>query len=155
MIALAVVYFALTGLILGLVAIATLWGTISAALGGCSMVFGAVVLRLAAPAGAVACTQQVDLILILLAGLASGLLLATLAWLQGPRESAWSRVVPLGAVAAILAGVQALSTVLFLIDRGNLTAGALEVGFGVVMLTWGVVSALVALTAWRASTRTP
>jgi hypothetical protein len=154
MLALAAVYFALTGLIAGLVAIATLWSTISAALGGCSMVFGDDVLRLRAPAGAVACTQRVDLIPIVLGGLASGLLLATFAWLQGSRDRARSRVVPLGAMAAVLAGVQALSTVLFLIDRGNLTAGPVEIAFAVLTLAWGVVSALIALAAWRASNRT-
>jgi hypothetical protein len=151
MIVLAAAFFALTGLIAGLIAIATLWTTISAAVAGCSMVFGDDVLRLRAPADAAACTQRVDLIPIALGGLASGLLLATLAWLPGSRRRAPSRVVPLGAVAAVLAGVQALSTVLFLIDQGNLTAGPVEIGFGLLLLAWGVVSAAVALAAWRAS----
>jgi hypothetical protein len=91
----------------------------------------------------------VDLVFIVVAGLASLLLLMTIAWLTGARRV--RNAVPLGAVAAVLVGLQPLFLVAWLIDREYVTGGPIELALGIVPLAWSVISAGVALAAWRGS----
>ncbi|HEU5204586.1 MAG TPA: hypothetical protein VFU17_09855 [Candidatus Limnocylindrales bacterium] len=93
--------------------------------------------------------QRVDVVPLVLEALASVALLATLGWLAGSGRGKW--LVPFGAVASVLIGLQPLILVLWFIDRGNLAAGPIELAIGIVPLAWSVVSAAVALAAWRAS----
>ena len=101
------------------------------------------------PADALGCTQRVDVLPIVVGALLSFTLLATAGWLTRRRRGRLAGIVPFGAVAAVLAGLQPLMAVAWLVEQGNLTAGPIELAIGVVPLVWALVSAAVALTAWR------
>lgn len=143
----AAAWFALAGLVSGILAVVGAWSAVSAGLNGCALSIEAITIRVPVAPDSLGCTQRVDLVSIVLSGLASIVLLATLSWLLGSSKPRWA--VPIGAAAAILVGVQPLLVVLWLIDRGNLTGGPIELAVGIVPLAWSVVSAAVALFAWR------
>ena len=148
LLALAAAWFALAGIVSGIVALVEAWSAISAGLNGCVLMIADLGVRLPV-ANAGECSQRVDLVSILLGGLASLALLLTLAWLAGARRG--RRWVPVGAAASVLVGLQPLVLVAWLIDRGYVTGGPFELAVGLVPLVWSVVSAAVALIAWRAS----
>ena len=148
-VALAATWYALAGAVSGLLAVSGTWSAISAGLNGCVLLIHGFGVRLPVAPDPFGCSQRVDLLTILLGGLTSVALLITLAWLTGRRRG--RRWVPLGAVASVLAGLQPLLLIAWLIDRGNLTGGPIELAVGLVPLVWSVVSAIVALAAWRAS----
>ena len=100
-------------------------------------------------ADALGCTQRADVLPIVLGALLSFALLATASWLIRRRPGRLAWIVPFGAVAAVLAGLQPLMAVIWLVERGNLTAGPIELGIGIVPLAWAILSAAVALRAWR------
>lgn len=149
LLAVAAAWFALAGIVSGILALVEAWSAISAGLGGCVLMVQGLGVRFPVAPDPFGCTQSVDLLSIVLGGLTSILLLATLGWLAGSRRWRWS--VPFGAGAAVLVGIQPLILVLWFIDRGNLTGGPIELAVGIVPLAWSVVSAAVALAAWRAS----
>ena len=149
LLALAAAWFALAGAASGLLALTEAWTALSAGLSGCVLTIGDLGVRLSVASDALECAQRVDLVSIVLGALASLALLLTLAWLAGARRG--RRWVPVGAAASVLVGLQPLLLVAWLIDRGNLTGGPIELAVGVVPLAWSVSSAVVALIAWRAS----
>ena len=149
LLAVAAAWFALAGAVSGLLTVVGAWSAISAGLSGCVLTVEGVGVRLPVAPDSLGCTQRVDLLSIVLSGLASIVLLAALGWLTGSGRWRWS--VPFGAVAAVLVGIQPLILVVWFIDRGNLTAGPIELAVGIVPLAWAVLSAAVALAAWRAS----
>jgi hypothetical protein len=146
---LAAAWFALAGIASGIAAIIEAWTGIAAGLNGCVLTTGGVGVRLPVAPDAFGCTQSVDPVSIVVAGLASIVLLMTLAWLTGARRG--RNAVPLGAVAAVLVGLQPLLLVAWLIEREYVTGGPIELAVGIVPLAWSVISAGVALAAWRAS----
>lgn len=149
LLAVAAAWFALAGAVSGLMTVVSAWSAISAGLSGCVLTVERLGVRFPVSPDPLGCTQRVDLLSMVLSGLASIVLLATLGWLAGSR---WGRRwVPLGALAAVLVGIQPLILVLWFIDRGNVTAGPIELAVGIVPLVWSIVSAAVALTAWRGS----
>jgi hypothetical protein len=145
----AAAWFALAGIVSGIVALIEAWTGISAGLNGCVLTIEGFGVRLPVAPNAFGCTQRVDLVSIVLAGLASIVLLMTLAWLTGVRRV--RNAVPFGAIAAVLVGLQPLFLVAWLIDREYVTGGPIELAVGIVPLAWSVISAAVALAAWRAS----
>jgi hypothetical protein len=149
LLAVAAAWFALAGAVSGLLTVVGAWSVISAGLSGCVLMIEGLGVRFPVAPDPLGCTQRVDLLSMVLSGLASIVLLATLGWLAGSRRG--SRWVPLGAVAAVLAGIQPLILVVWFIDRGNVTGGPIELAVGIVPLAWSVVSAAVALAAWRGS----
>ena len=146
---LAAAWFALAGLASGLLTVAEAWTALSAGLNGCVLTIAGLGVRFPVASDALECTQRVDLVTIVLGGLASVALLLTLAWLAGGRRG--RRWVPVGAAASVLVGLQPLVLVAWLIDREYITSGPIELAVGIVPLAWSVVSAAVALIAWRAS----
>ena len=161
----AAAWFALAGSVSGILAFVEAWTAISAGVSGCALSIDGRTVRFPVADDPLGCTQRVDLVSIVVGGLTSILLLATLAAVGfaarafaeafarlirlAPRRG--RRWVPLGAVAAVLAGIQPLILVLWLIDRGNLTGGPIELAVGIVPLVWSVVAAVAALITWRAS----
>ena len=145
----AAAWFALAGSVSGILAFVEAWTAISAGVSGCALSIDGRTVRFPVADDPLGCTQRVDLVSIVVGGLTSILLLATLAWLVDSRRG--RRWVPLGAVAAVLAGIQPLILVLWLIDRGNLTGVPIELAVGIVPLVWSVVAAVAALITWRAS----
>ena len=149
LLALAAAWFALAGAASGILALTEAWTALSAGLNGCVLTIAGLGVRFPVASDALECSQRVDPVSILFGGLASIALLLTLAWLAGARRG--RRWVPVGAAASVLVGLQPLMLVAWLIDRGNLTGGPIELAVGIVPLVWSVVSAAVALIAWRAS----
>jgi hypothetical protein len=141
-------WFALAGIVSGIAALIDASTAISAGLNGCVLMIEGIGTRLPVAPNALGCTQWVDVVSIVVAALASIMLLVTLAWLSGARGG--RNAVPLGAVAAVLVGLQPLFLVAWLIDREYVTGGLIEWAVGIVPLTWSVISAGVALAAWRA-----
>ena len=149
LLAVASAWFALAGIVSVLLALVGAWSAVSAGLNGCMLSIEGLGVRLPVAADSLGCTQRVDAVSIALSALAGIVLLITLGWLAGSGTGRWS--VPFGAAAAILAGIQPLLAVVWLIDRGNLTRGPIELAVGIVPLAWSLISATVALAAWRAS----
>lgn len=149
LLAVAAAWFALAGIVSGILALVEGWTAISAGLNGCVLMIEGVGVRLPVAANALGCTQRVDLVFIVGAGLVSLVLLTSLAWLTGVRRA--RNAVPFGAVAAVLAGLQPLLLVVWLIEREYITGGPIELAVGVIPLAWSVISAVVAVAAWRAS----
>ena len=149
LLALAAAWFALAGIVSVVMALVGTWSAVSAGLSGCMLSIEGVAVRFPVATDPLACTQRVDAVSIALSGVAGIVLLVTLGWLSGSGRGRWS--VPFGAAAAILVGIQPLLAVVWLIDRGNLTRGPIELAIGIVPLAWSVISAIVALAAWRAS----
>ena len=145
---LAVAWFALAGSVGVVMALLGAWTAISAGLSGCVLLIGDGV-QLPGADDALGCTQRVDVLSIVLGGVVSFSLLATAGWLALRRRGRFAWIVPFGAVAAVLAGLQPLMAVIWLVERGNLTAGPIELGIGIVPLAWAILSAAVALMAWR------
>ena len=145
----AAVWFALAGFVSVTMALVGAWSAVSAGLNGCLLSIEGFGIRLPVAADPFGCTQRVDAVSIALSSLAGILLLVTLGWLAGSGRG--RRSVPFGSAAAVLVGVQPLLAVMWLIDRGNLTGGPIELAVGLVPLVWSVISATVALAAWRAS----
>lgn len=149
LVALAAAWFVLAGSIGAVMAVLGAWTVTSAGVNGCVLLIGDGTVRFPVPADALGCTQRVDLLPIVLGALLSFALLATAGWLTRRRHGRLAGIVPFGAVAAVLAGLQPLMAVVWLVEQGNLTAGPIELAIGVVPLIWGLLSATVALTAWR------
>ena len=145
----AAAWFILAGSIGAVMAVLGAWTVVSAGMNGCVLLIGDRAVRFPVPADALGCTQRVDVLPIVLGALLSFALLATAGWLIRRRNGRLAGIVPLGAVAAILAGLQPLMTVVWLVEQGNLTAGPIELAIGFVPLIWALLSAAVALTAWR------
>ena len=149
-IALAGAWFGLAGAASGILAFVEAWTAVSAGLNGCVLSIAGIGVRLPVASNALECSQRVDVVTIVVGGVASVALLTTLAWLAGAR---WGRRwVPVAAAGSVLVGLQLLMLVAWLIDREYITAGPIELAVGLVPLVWSVVSAIVALAAWRAST---
>jgi len=146
---LAVAWFALAGSVGAVMALLGAWTAISAGLSGCVLLIGDGAVQFPGAADAFGCTQRVDLLPIVLGAMLSFSLLATAGWLTRRLNGRFAWIVPFGAVAAVLAGLQPLMAVTWLVERGNLTAGPIELAIGVVPLAWALLSAAVALTAWR------
>lgn len=149
LLAAAAAWFGLAGAVSGILAFVGAWSASSAGLSGCLLEVAGVSVRLPVAPDPLGCMQRVDVVPLVLEALASVALLATLGWLAGSGRGKW--LVPFGAVASVLIGLQPLILVLWFIDRGNLAAGPIELAVGIVPLAWSVVSAAVALAAWRAS----
>jgi hypothetical protein len=145
----AAAWFALAGTASGILALVEGWTAISSGLNGCVLMIEGIGTRFPVAPNALGCTQWVDVVSIAVAGLASIVLLVTLAWLTGARRG--RNAVPLGAGAAVLVGLQPLFLVAWLIDREYVTGGPIEWAVGIVPLAWSVISAGVALGDWRAS----
>ena len=149
LVALAAAWFALAGSIGAVMAVLGAWTVTSAGMNGCVLLIGDGAGRLPVPPDALGCTQRVDVLPIVLGALLSLALLATAGWLTRRRDGRLAAIVPFGAAAAVLAGLQPLMAVVWLVEQGNLTAGPIELAIGVVPLAWALLSAAVALTAWR------
>jgi hypothetical protein len=147
LLAVAAAWFALAGFVSAILAVVSIWSAVSAGVSGCVLLVQGGALRFPVDPDPLGCTQRVDILSLALGTLASIVLLMTFGWLAGARRARWA--VPFGAVAAALVGLQPLMIVLWLIDRGNLTGGPIELAVGIVPLVWSVVSAAVALAAWR------
>ena len=146
LVALAAAWFAFAGSIGAVMAVLGAWTVTSAGMNGCVLLRAG---RLPVEADALGCTQRVDVLPIVLGALLSLALLATAGWLIRRRNGRLAAIVPFGAVAAVLAGLQPLMAVVRLVEQGNLTAGPIELAIGVVPLAWALLSTAVALTAWR------
>jgi len=159
LIATAAAFLALGGLLAGLVTVAIMWGVISSALAGCLLVIAGNQIRVPVVADPLGCTQYVDGLAIVLGCIAAGALLGALAWLLHPRAGWLSRVVPIGAAAALLIGIYPLIVLASLADDGFVALGPIELGLGAVLLGWGLIAAAVLVAAWakhrRAATRNP
>jgi hypothetical protein len=149
LVALAAAWFTVAGATGAVMAVLGAWTLTSAGMNGCVLLIGDRAVRFPVPADAFGCTQRVDVLPIVLGALLSLALLATAGWLTRRRDGRLAAVVPFGAVAAVLAGLQPLMAVLWLVEQGNLTAGPIELAIGIVPLAWAFLSAAVALTAWR------
>ena len=147
--AMAGAWFAVAGIVSVLMALVGAWSAVTAGLNGCLLSIEGLGVRFPVAADSLGCTQRVDAVSITVSALAGIVLLSTLGWLAGSGRGRWS--VPFGAAAAVLVGIQPLLAVLWLVDRGNLTRGPVELAVGLVPLAWSVISATVALAAWRAS----
>ena len=152
-VALATAYFALAGLLALVMTLAQAWGVLSAGLAGCALFVGDTFLRFPVPPDSLGCTQRLDVIPIVLGGIASFILLSTVAWLIRRRGTRLARIVPVGAVAGVLVGLLPLSTVRWVVEfyRGSL--GPVELGLGVIPLAWAVASGLVAIATWHVRAR--
>jgi hypothetical protein len=149
LVALAVAWFALAGSVGVVMALLGVWTAIWAGLSGCVLLMGDRAVRFPVADDAIGCTQRVDVLSIVLGALLSFALLATAGWLTRRRHGRIAWIVPFGAVAAVLAGLQPLMAVIWLVERGNLTAGPIELAIGIIPLAWAILSAAVALTARR------
>jgi hypothetical protein len=149
LVAMAAAWFALAGSIGAVMAVLGAWTAISAGMSGCVLLVGDQIVRFPLAVDALACTQRVDILPIVLGALLSFALIATAGWLIRRRHGRLAGIVPFGAVAAVLAGLQPLMAVVWLIEQGNVTAGPIELAIGVLPLAWALLSAAVALTAWR------
>ena len=145
----AVAWFGLAGSIGAVMAVLGAWTVTSAGMNGCFLLIGDRTMRFTGAADPLVCTHRVDVLPIVVGALLSFALLATAGWLTGRRRGRFALIVPFGAVAAVLAGLQPLMAVVWLVEQGNLTAGPIELAIGLVPLAWAILSAAVALTAWR------
>jgi hypothetical protein len=149
LVALAAAWFALAGSIGAVMAVLGAWTVTSAGMNGCVLLIGDRAVRSPIAEDALGCTQRVDVLPIVLGALLSFALLATAGWLTRRPNGRFAWIVPFGAVAGVLAGLQPLLAVIWLVQRGNVTAGPIELAIGIVPLFWAILSAAVALTAWR------
>jgi hypothetical protein len=129
------------------------WTAISAGMSGCVLVVGDQIVRFPVAVDALACTQRVDVLPIVVGASLSFALLATVGWFTRHRHGWLARIVPFGAVSAVVAGLQPLIAVTWLVERGYVTAGPIELAIGAVPLVWALLSATVAIARWTARGR--